>query len=325
MTATILTMPDAILAQVDVLLTPYTPEGIAPDLIAEYVFGGTLAATLLNHAAPSATSAGVTGIAIGTAGTGQTPGNYNWTTTGGGGNGATGNYTVNGSGVITAATLTTPGAGYTSTPTIVLGASGGTAGTLLASIGRATAIGALTINPHSVTLAGGVRIDLGRVPAEGDQTYIAVLKKPAGNVSRGVIATDTVITGLYWVYTPGPGYIGFHNTQNGTYNNGPAYIPWPGTTDYLFVCARGSINGLGSIVAGAAGALPAVTTATVAGGGRPSTPTLRAGGAALLASDDIAFVANVPKILTDVQVLAWYQALRGDGTGAGSPLGVVLA
>lgn len=74
----------------------------------------------------------VTGISILTAGSSQTNGTFNIAASGGGGSGAVVQITIAG-GIITDATVTSAGTGYTSAPTFTV-SEGGTAGTLAATI-----------------------------------------------------------------------------------------------------------------------------------------------------------------------------------------------
>ena len=80
-----------------------------------------------------AVSSGVTGVTIVTPGSGQTDGTYPITGSGGGGTGAVVTVVIAG-GLITSASVTTPGTGYTSPPTFTV-SEGGTPGTLQAAIG----------------------------------------------------------------------------------------------------------------------------------------------------------------------------------------------
>ena len=90
---------------------------------------------------------GVTSIAIDAGGTGYTAGTLS--ASGGGGSNFSGTYTVN-SGVIDSVTITEPGSGFTSAPTIVP-SDGGSGATLTPTISKNTAI---TFSGRNTTLAG---------------------------------------------------------------------------------------------------------------------------------------------------------------------------
>jgi hypothetical protein len=90
----------------------------------------------------------VTGVAIVSGGSGQTPGTYNISSTGGGGTGAVVQIVIASSGILTTATVIAAGTNYTSTPTFPV-SEGGTPGTLAAIVSP--------VNPAAtnVTLTGG--------------------------------------------------------------------------------------------------------------------------------------------------------------------------
>jgi hypothetical protein len=86
------------------------------------------------YAGSTPNAQGVTGVTIVTPGSGQTPGTYNINGVGGGGIGAIVQIVISSGGIITTASVTNAGSGYTSTPTFPV-TFGGTPGTLLATIG----------------------------------------------------------------------------------------------------------------------------------------------------------------------------------------------
>lgn len=114
--------------------THLTPDGLYYPLFKMPRGAGYPTATIVWFNAGSTT--GVESIAIATAGSGQTPGTYVVTATGGGGAGATASITVAAGGTVTAIPqVLTPGSGYTSAPTFTL-AAGGTPATFTASLGN---------------------------------------------------------------------------------------------------------------------------------------------------------------------------------------------
>jgi hypothetical protein len=86
------------------------------------------------YAGSTPNAQGVTGVTIVTPGSGQTPGTYNINGVGGGGIGAIVQIVISSGGIITTASVTNAGSGYTSVPTFPV-TFGGTPGTLLATIG----------------------------------------------------------------------------------------------------------------------------------------------------------------------------------------------
>jgi hypothetical protein len=91
---------------------------------------------------------GVTSISIDAGGTGYTAGTLS--ASGGGGSNFSGTYTVSGLGVIDSVTITEPGSGFTSAPTIIP-SDGGSGATLTPTISKNTAI---TFSGRNTTLAG---------------------------------------------------------------------------------------------------------------------------------------------------------------------------
>jgi hypothetical protein len=83
----------------------------------------------------AATAAGVNGVVIATAGSGQTNGTYSATASTGS---ATISYTIAG-GALTAVAVTNPGSGYTAAPTFTI-AAGGTPGTVTATVGSISGV-----------------------------------------------------------------------------------------------------------------------------------------------------------------------------------------
>jgi hypothetical protein len=86
------------------------------------------------------TSSPIDYITITAGGTGYTPGIYTWTTTGGGGTGATGTITVGGPGGITAISVLDYGRGYTSNPTLSFSAGAGSGATFNVQIVNANGL-----------------------------------------------------------------------------------------------------------------------------------------------------------------------------------------
>jgi len=98
---------------------------------------------------------GVTGISIGTT-SGYTPGTYNLTFSGGGGNGALGTFVVGSTGSVTSVTITAQGSGYTSALSPNFNVAG--AGTNNSTVGF---INANTLDVLTVTIIwGNFRIPL---------------------------------------------------------------------------------------------------------------------------------------------------------------------
>lgn len=106
----------------------------------DFIFDALNPATYLGGTLPASSaaipSAGITGIVVTNGGTGGTDGTYPLTITGGGGSGATGTFTVAG-GTMTAITITNPGTGYTSNPSI------GISGTGLSGVSLSPVLGSL--------------------------------------------------------------------------------------------------------------------------------------------------------------------------------------
>lgn len=104
-------------------------------------------------AAINATEAGgaVTALAIVTGGSGYIPGTYALSFTGGGGSGAAATYTVNPSGVVASTTITAPGTGYTSAPTVVIPTGSGAVA--IASI-TSSSVSSITVVNGGTNLTG---------------------------------------------------------------------------------------------------------------------------------------------------------------------------
>lgn len=93
------------------------------ELVQAYISGGGSDSGVELVAVLGSTSVG--SVVITTPGSGYTDGTYNLVFSGGGGTGAAGTYTVSGT-IVTGATVTSSGSGYTSTPTVSFPSGGGT-------------------------------------------------------------------------------------------------------------------------------------------------------------------------------------------------------
>lgn len=181
--------------------------------------------------------------------------------------------------------------------------------------------GAPTYAPHSIIAAQGTNsgIDTGMPASESDQTFLIVIKGFSGG---SIFASTNQFTGL--LYAVSNNTWGFYNSQGGVAPDVAEAPPVSGN-GFQFVIGWGSQGGKGNIQTGSGGALSATVTGNADGDVRP-TANVKLGGTAYgNAGFECAFAARVPAILTPAQRLAWYNCLRGDGTAAGSPLGVAVA
>lgn len=153
----------------------------------------------------------VSNISIATPGTGQTDGTYNIPSSGGGGTGAVVRVIILG-GIITTATLTANGSGYTSAPSFVV-AEGGTPGTLVASISPV-----LPLNANVTYLSGdafnprwlpGTIISIQQPGSNASVAYLLYNRPGAGT------GTPTTLT-AYQITTSGTGFISFGFPPAGT-------------------------------------------------------------------------------------------------------------
>ena len=120
-----------------------------------------------NFAGTVTTTGGkVTSITITTAGSGYTAGNL--TFSGGGGTGATGTYTVSGTGAIATVTITNAGSGYTTPPSVF--GSGATNGTLTAAVDSVVTVSAA----HGIKKGDAVSIATGASSALENFTVSSV-------------------------------------------------------------------------------------------------------------------------------------------------------
>lgn len=237
MAGTSIIFPDLALAQADVMATTWTPEIIAPQLVSEFVLGGSAAASVVNNAS------GKVGTVIG-----------------------------------------------------------------------APAFGARSMAVGSPASAG---IDTGIVANEPAQTFVIVARGGAGG---GVFVSSGSFLGIMAGVSGGPW--SFYNSQSGV---APAVASTAFVgAGYQFVIGWGAQGDVGQIRTAQNGALNATTAGTAAGGNRTNETVKIGGGVYQGLGFDIAFAARVPAFLTEAQMLNWYRALRGDGTAAGSVLGVAV-
>jgi len=198
-------------------------------------------------------------------------------------------------------------------------------GTLAASIVNrakpeaATApVGAPQITARSIIVPApaSVGIDTKSIATELDQTFVIVCK---GNASGGIFAAAGPFNGIMAGVNGNPW--AFYNAQGGVAPD-IAVTAYVGA-GYQAVFGWGSQGDVGRICTGQNGALNPTNVGGAAGAARPST-SVKIGGGVYGGAFELAYAARVPAILTDAQRLAWYKALRGDGTAAGSPLGIVV-
>lgn len=321
MAGTSIITPDAAFLQANVLASLWTPEDIVQQLVAEFVLGGSAAASIINHAAP-----GVNGIEFGSllsvavtnAGTGGTAGTYaGISAVGGGGSGATITVVVGSGGSISSATITGRGDNYASTLAFPLtGIPGLTGAVVTPTMFRPTYSGkSMIVGSGAGNTPSG--IDTGQMGGEPDQTIVLVCKPPSAG---GPIFSRLPFLGF--LYGNVAGKMGFYNETSGT-TTIPHVAP-SSTTDFTCYIGWGSLGAIGRICAGSGGNLgPTIEGTALAPTTRSPTTNLRIGGSG--SATEVAFAERLPGILTDAQRLAIYRALRGDGTAAGSPLGVVIA
>ncbi len=103
-------------------------------------------------------TAAISGLTLVTPSSGGVPGTYSVGFSGGGGTGATGTYTVNSSGIISAVSLTAGGSGYSSVPTI-------------------------TVTPHTTTFTASIAT-----------TTMTVTAVSAGTLAIGMVLTGNSVT-----------------------------------------------------------------------------------------------------------------------------------
>ena len=108
--------------------TNYAPDGVAIST------GGNLTMIGNTFGFPGQTASFVTSVVLATPGSGQTPGTYQVSASGGGGTGAQIGVVVGAGGTVTTTILNNQGSGYTSAPTFTLSA-GGTPATFTATLG----------------------------------------------------------------------------------------------------------------------------------------------------------------------------------------------
>jgi autotransporter-associated beta strand protein len=136
------------------------------------------------------TGSGITGINVGTAGTGYTSPPL-VQITGGGGSDATGYAIINSSGAVTAVIITSPGFGYTSAPTIKF-LDGGAPGTAGASYTFTAAAATAAVGPNATT-GGLTKVDTGTVDlTSSGNTYSGPTIIQAGTLEIG----DTSANGI---------------------------------------------------------------------------------------------------------------------------------
>lgn len=153
----------------------------------------------------------VTGIAVLTEGSGQTPGTYPINAVGGGGTGAVVTVVIDGTGIISTVTppvVTTPGSGYTSAPTFPL-TFGGTPGTLAATIAPVLPLG------QNVTQTSGDLFNIRWLPGT-----IILIQQPGSNSSVAYVLYnrpgDTTHLTAYTTVTSSTGFISFGFPPAGT-------------------------------------------------------------------------------------------------------------
>lgn len=149
----------------------------------------------------------VSSIAILSPGTGQTNGTFNISGSGGGGTGAEVQIVIAG-GVITTATVTAGGSGYTSAPTFTV-AVGGTPGTLAATLSPVLPLG------PNVTWVSGDTFNVRWLPGT-----IILIQQPGSNSSVAYVlynrpGSTTELT-AYTTTTSATGFIGFSFPPAGT-------------------------------------------------------------------------------------------------------------
>jgi hypothetical protein len=181
-----------------------------------------------------------------------------------------------------------------------------------------TLIGAPTITARTldVVAPASAGFDCGAAAVEVDQTFVIVCANGGGG---GIFAAA--------------GFLGILGGVNGDpwafYNGHSGVAPNAATTPYLgagfqFVIGWGSSGDVGRICSGKDGALTGTVTGKASGGPRDGAP-LKIGGSIYPGNGfKLAYAARCPAILTPAQRLGWYQALRGDGTAASSPLGIAI-
>lgn len=122
--------------------------GYLPGEIVQFAFSGGGADTgAILQAVLS--SGNISAINLIDGGSGFTPGTYALTFTGGGGSGASGTYTVDGTGIVTSISLTSGGSGYTGTPAITFTSGGGSGATATAILSPGSVASVTVVNGGS--------------------------------------------------------------------------------------------------------------------------------------------------------------------------------